>query len=173
MTYLEPTAYPVVPKQWRIFDRGGKRQVAVMMPYPTLDNGAKCVNDDAYLTESCNGDSEKATLDYMRAKCESCPLVTACREWGIAHEGHLMFGGLTPTERKVIRKERGQVLLEPSNAHVYGMNTEFINLRGMDEASNSNLTKNRRVSRRKETDMDVYAGDLDLEEFPYGTYPSE
>lgn len=159
--YLHPTDYPIIPKQWRIVDKGSKRMVAVMMPYPTMDNGAKCVNDDAYLTEDCNYDND--SVKYMRVKCGSCPLLTSCREWGIAHEGSLMFGGLTPTERKVIRAERGQVLLEPSNAHIYGMGTSHTALVGNQSGWND----------RSQLDSDVYAGDLDLEVYPLGTYPPE
>jgi hypothetical protein len=35
-----------------------------------------------------------------------------------------MFGGLTPSERAAIRKERRQVLVEPHAAYVYGLDED-------------------------------------------------
>lgn len=63
---------------------------------------------------------------YAEAKdvCSMCPVKQQCGEWGIAAERDGMFGGLTPNERKAIRKERGQECIDPFNANVYG-DSEF------------------------------------------------
>lgn len=53
----------------------------------------------------------------MREKCGQCPALKACRERGLAHEAHGMWGGLTADEREVIREKRGQVLVEPHIGH--------------------------------------------------------
>lgn len=39
--------------------------------------------------------------------CERCPVVDACAEWGIAHEIHGIWGGLTEAQRRTIRRQRG------------------------------------------------------------------
>jgi hypothetical protein len=127
--FTHPDDYEVLPKQYRILERGGRTVVAAMMPYPDLDSGAKCAGDEAFGEELARVGTGQ--IAYMKGKCAACPLLTACREWGIAHEQYLMFGGLTPGERKAIRKQRGQVCVEPSAAHEYGMADEYIQLRGL------------------------------------------
>ena len=49
-----------------------------------------------------------------RGMCKSCPLLASCQEWSIAHESHSIYGGLLPVERENIRRERGQIVVEPS-----------------------------------------------------------
>jgi hypothetical protein len=50
-------------------------------------------------------------MDIKAAKeiCGGCPLIEACREWGMKFENHLVWGGLTPRERE-LRRGGGQVL---------------------------------------------------------------
>lgn len=127
-TFTHPDDYPVLPKQYRIIERGGRTVAAVMMPYPTLDLGAKCVGDEAFSQEITR--VPRSQIDYMKSKCAACPLLVACAEWAIAHERDYLWGGLTPGERVAIRKERGQVVVEPSAAHQYGMNDEYIQNKG-------------------------------------------
>ena len=134
-SFTHPHDYPILPKQFRILERGGRTMAAVMMPYPTLDNGAKCVGNEAFMDGLAY--ASRDTINTMKAVCASCPLLTSCREWGIAHERALMFGGLLPGERAAIRKERGQIRVEPSAAHEYGMNDEFFQHRGGQMQSDS------------------------------------
>lgn len=39
-----------------------------------------------------------------KAICSECPAIEACREWGIRHEHHGVFGGLSERERRLRRK---------------------------------------------------------------------
>jgi WhiB family redox-sensing transcriptional regulator len=49
--------------------------------------------------------------DYAARKlCASCPVVNECAEWGIAHEIYGIWGGLTPQNRRTIRRQRGIVV---------------------------------------------------------------
>lgn len=132
-----------MPKQWRIVNvRGVGEAVAAMLPYPVLHpEDAACTGDPSWIDDRVQlqmmGEDTPAGA-YMRAKCESCVLVTACREYGIAHEGSLMFGGLTPAERARIRKERRQVLVDPHAAYVYGLDENphmyVMSQQGVDDA---------------------------------------
>lgn len=47
--------------------------------------------------------------DYNAARsiCGSCVHVSECAEWGIKHEVHGVWGGLSPQDREAIRKRRG------------------------------------------------------------------
>lgn len=54
--------------------------------------------------------------DYNSAKkiCKSCIHQIECAEWGIKHETHGMWGGLTPQERKIIRGSRKITIHTPT-----------------------------------------------------------
>lgn len=58
------------------------------------------------------GQSELYT--YARVLCASCEVIEACAEWGIKHEEHGMWGGLTPDERMAIRIRDGIDFDDPS-----------------------------------------------------------
>jgi hypothetical protein len=45
---------------------------------------------------------------YARQVCGTCPHKIECAEWGIANEDHGMWGGLSPADRKGIRRKRGK-----------------------------------------------------------------
>lgn len=131
--YTHPSEYEVLPRRWKVIDHPVLGEVvAAMMPYPVLHpEDAACTGDEAWIDDrvqfaGSRGDTKQGA--YMRAKCAGCKLVTACREYGIAHEGALMFGGLTPAERARIRAERRQLLVEPHEAHKYGLGDEYLNL---------------------------------------------
>lgn len=42
--------------------------------------------------------------------CRRCPHLTECAEWGIRRERFGIWGGLTATQRKIIRRRKGIVL---------------------------------------------------------------
>lgn len=136
MTYLHPTEYAVIPKQWVIVKH--KRVgdvVAAMMPYPGPDDQYACAGDEAYTKGLSSRDGiTQAHVQYMRDKCGRCPVLEACREYGIAHESFGMWGGLTEADRKVIRRERGQVMVEPHLAHEYGMGDEWFAMLNLGKA---------------------------------------
>lgn len=117
---IQPSEFPILPKSYAIV---GKR-IAAMMPYPvTFAEDAKCLNDEAFTDELPR---EPVVLEYMKLKCATCPLMKACREWGIAHELEWgIFGGLVPTERAKVREARSQIGFEPSRAYLYGLGDTF------------------------------------------------
>lgn len=52
---------------------------------------------------------------YKEAKeiCRKCPHQAECAEWGVANEVHGVWGGLTPSDRRHLR--RGRALLPISS----------------------------------------------------------
>lgn len=46
----------------------------------------------------------------LRTICGSCDMVQECREWAIWKESDGYWGGLSPADRRMIRKQRGIVL---------------------------------------------------------------
>jgi len=52
--------------------------------------------------------------NYTEAKkiCDMCSHKIECAEWGIKHEIHGLWGGLTPQERKSIRKRQRLLSIE-------------------------------------------------------------
>lgn len=121
---MSPTEYDVLPRQWvTIKHRTYGDVIAAMLPYPSLDEGALCAGDPAWTDdESAVGTTTRA---YMRAVCDRCPIKPACREYGIAHEGYGMWGGTMPDERKEIRRERKQIIVEPHSAFKYGLTDDY------------------------------------------------
>lgn len=47
---------------------------------------------------------------YARRVCAVCEYQPECAEWGIRHEEHGMWGGLTPNQLGLMRRRRGIVL---------------------------------------------------------------
>jgi hypothetical protein len=43
----------------------------------------------------------------LKAECAECPILDSCREWGIVHGEHGIWGATTDGERAAIRKHRG------------------------------------------------------------------
>lgn len=134
---------PILPRQWvtvtkRVKGResledmvGYWRDVdmlAVMMPYPELTGQEPCAGEPLDLWVS-DGLAAASVARKSAALCEGCPVQTACREWGIAHEEYGVWGGTTATDRERIRRDRGQVLVSPHMAHVYGLNDNYFEWR--------------------------------------------
>ena len=46
--------------------------------------------------------------------CHKCPHRTECAEWGIKHESHGIWGGLSANDRRLIRRKKNIVLEVPS-----------------------------------------------------------
>ena len=132
--YVDPTEYDVIPRAWKVMPhpRTGKTVVAAMLPYPVLHpEDAACSGDPAWTDDESMFSSNIRA--YMQSTCERCPLMVACREYGIAHEEHGMWGGTTPPQRAKIRKQRRQVLVEPHVAHVWGFLKAYIMLNHIPE----------------------------------------
>lgn len=123
--YLHPSEYDVLPRQWKVIKHRKQGEVvAAMLPYPTLDNGASCAGDPAWTAD----EDQLSTVNraYMKSICAGCPLRQSCREYGIAHEMWGIWGGEGADDRKAIRRERRQILVEPHAAHEYGFTDVYL-----------------------------------------------
>lgn len=76
---------------------------------PRFFENPKCADLDVNIffeKDADDLDSRIADANYAEAKkiCMSCQYQPQCAEWGIKHETHGMWGGLTPRERQKIRR---------------------------------------------------------------------
>jgi WhiB family redox-sensing transcriptional regulator len=80
------------------------------MNYPNLNDAlCKGIGLEFYYPE----DESSGTSEEMRmAKklCGSCPVLDACKEWGLRHEMYGVWGGLSPLDRRKERRRRGIIL---------------------------------------------------------------
>jgi hypothetical protein len=58
--------------------------------------------------------SHPAHVEAAKRHCGGCRLLQECRDYGIAAEVYGVYGGLSPEERKQIRKRRGIVVNQPT-----------------------------------------------------------
>lgn len=58
------------------------------------------------------GRSKQSDYDYAKKVCKSCLHIKECASWAIKKERHGLWGGLTPSERKAIRRKRNIVIEE-------------------------------------------------------------
>lgn len=59
-------------------------------------------DDDDTIPESMKQGSYNEALSI----CKTCSHVSECAEWGIRYEAHGFWGGLSPNQRRLIRKNR-------------------------------------------------------------------
>lgn len=70
-------------------------------PRPWADHGAcRGLDPDLFFPEKAG-----AEIRFAQAVCARCPVIAECREWGILHEIHGIWGGLTQNERRAIRRK--------------------------------------------------------------------
>jgi WhiB family redox-sensing transcriptional regulator len=80
------------------------------MELPNLSQGlCREVGVEFFFPEP--GEAE-STYRMARAICSGCTVKEQCREWGINHEYHGMWGGTTPMERRAIRKKNNIIVRE-------------------------------------------------------------
>lgn len=53
------------------------------------------------------------TTILARHICRNCHVLLECAQWGLEHEPYGVWGGLSPRDRREIRRERGIVMHEP------------------------------------------------------------
>lgn len=82
------------------------------MKFPDLSDAAcKEVGTHFYYPED-KGMGNTIEDKIARSICEGCPVRIPCAEWGIHHERHGIWGGLSETQRRAARKARGIVMEE-------------------------------------------------------------
>lgn len=77
--------------------------------YPAFDGRQACANMDTelwYLNHDTG--STSSTTRMVIELCRSCPFVTPCAEYALAHEVWGVWGGLTHTQRTAIRRQRAR-----------------------------------------------------------------
>ncbi len=58
----------------------------------------------------------RLSIKSAKSICHSCQHIVECAEWGIRKETHGIWGGLTDSDRRKIRKERRITLEEEQSA---------------------------------------------------------
>jgi len=91
------------------------------MREPKDFNAPSCAQvggDFWYAEKDADSDDLNVISDYRFAKsvCDSCIHKSDCAEWGILNEEHGMWGGLTPRQRREIRRQRRIYIKENRSA---------------------------------------------------------
>jgi hypothetical protein len=115
-----PGDLPVIAKAVSpLLNRRGvpRTEWAVMMPYPSLDGTHKCDGREDLFTAD---DGDVRFGQDVLEMCASCPFLTPCQEWALAHEEYGYWGGMGPHQRRERRRARGQMLVTPHLAYAAG-----------------------------------------------------
>lgn len=81
-----------------------------MEPIGAWTRSAACTGLDPDMFFSEQG----SNVALARAICAGCLVEEPCLEWGLHHEDKGIWGGTTPQERRVLRKQRG-IVLDPGD----------------------------------------------------------
>ena len=68
----------------------------------------RAAGDSAMGAVNCNSDEVK----IAKSVCSSCIHKAECRQWGLEHEYHGIWGGLTDKERRPIRRQLNIIVKE-------------------------------------------------------------
>jgi WhiB family transcriptional regulator, redox-sensing transcriptional regulator len=66
------------------------------------------------------GDRHGWHMDLVKRVCDGCPVKDLCLDWALHHEDHGIWAGTGPTERRVMRRERGISLRTLTIEEIYG-----------------------------------------------------
>jgi len=64
------------------------------------------VGGDFWFPEKADGSMNTVEMAMAKSICNSCPHKAECAEWGIKNESFGIWGGLTETDRRPIRRAR-------------------------------------------------------------------
>lgn len=90
------------PTSIRLAKKGELAQLLKQTSFPDLGLGTRCDGVDTGLFFS----NSKRDIAMAKAICQTCPVIEQCATWAIRHEDYGVFGGLSATERFVIRGSR-------------------------------------------------------------------
>ncbi len=98
-----PDVLGVLPRRvaWTNKKADGKYRMLMQMPYPNIEQAACSGVDDPPHLEDYPTNKQIAEA---KAMCKQCPIRRKCAAWGIAHEKHYIYGGLTAQQRDDIRE---------------------------------------------------------------------
>jgi hypothetical protein len=92
-------------------------------PWEYEDPACASVGGDFWFPDRSAGDGPIRAVNAQDTEvriaisvCKSCTHKTECRQWGLEHEYHGIWGGLTEGERRPIRKQLNIIVEEVSNA---------------------------------------------------------
>lgn len=78
------------------------------MRYPDFDGTQACasIGTDLFYPDNPSNMTvmERQTIHHT---CYSCKFQAACLEWGLRHESEGIWGGVTPNQRKMLRRQMG------------------------------------------------------------------
>lgn len=74
------------------------------MEYPNLTNGlCREVGEEFFFPDK----NDKETAAIAKNICKNCTVITECGDWAIKHEEFGIWGGLSTTDRKLLRRRNG------------------------------------------------------------------
>ena len=75
------------------------------------------VGGDYWFPESNNGDTDPDyNVHYAKKVCQRCIHRIECAEWGIQNERFGIWGGLSESRRRELRRQRNVILKEEKSA---------------------------------------------------------
>lgn len=87
----------------------------MMVAYPEWTGAEPCRQIDPDIFYLSPKESSTPTLvSLIKATCQACPSSEGCREWGLHHEEHGVWGGLLPSHRAMMRRSIGITLTPPT-----------------------------------------------------------
>jgi WhiB family redox-sensing transcriptional regulator len=97
--------------------------------YPNFDGTQACasIGTDPFFPEM-PANMTSAEKQAIHDTCYSCHMQAQCLEWGLRHEEHGFWGGVSPTQRRMLRRQVG-IRLESVPVTVY------LGIQRMQEAS--------------------------------------
>jgi hypothetical protein len=93
-----------------MFDEGFRvnpELVALWRAQDEADEIVGCTNYPDLFYPDVRGVGMASNTQMARDLCAACPIVAMCAAYGINHEEHGIWGGLTEDDRKSIRRLRG------------------------------------------------------------------
>jgi len=133
----QPSDLPVMPRRWAWHI--ATKQLMVIMPQVDYSQ-AQCVGrDDLFVGDQLH----VRRLEKARELCDQCPVKKSCHAWGLAHEEFGVWAGTTPEQRRAERRALGLRLVEPSHAHVYGLNDDPMRRNIPEQCKNGHFLKPR------------------------------
>lgn len=81
--------------------------------------------------EPCRADpdvwfsDDPANVRKALSGCLDCPVVDACRDWGMEHERYGTWGGMTALDRANVRAGRGTIAKGPVARHSNGSTVRY------------------------------------------------
>ena len=70
-------------------------------------SAANCQGVNTDLFYPADGEGTPNELRIIRRICAACPIQPECLDWALKHEVHGIWGGMSPKQRRAVRRQRG------------------------------------------------------------------